>query len=241
MVTAATYRRTIQKRIKLGANFRELRYGGVQLGLMPNINALGQQASGGKNSGDPSGTFLEAYKLWLPIFEIEEKSLPAACVDVGAVWEMRTANLFSGTATWGRVFVRKQPTRAALWYEVELARFITAANLVISYESPTGAYTTSEGNRVPVTESATATAVVSQQLRPSDQQLPGTPEASIYLEGYMVAPLATPSAMPVQQRSPATLNGMAGEFVVLPSFQAPIGVSAGSGDLLRGVFLFRAA
>ena len=232
-----TYKYTVQRRIQLGANFRELRYNGRKLKLMPNIKPNGQrkQASAG---GEPAGTFLETYQLWLGNFEIAESALPSECIEVGAVWEMKEQTHFRSDAEgWSKVFVLTQPIQEMLWWKITLAKFIAQANLTVTYDVPTGAYTTVDGNSVPDTTAATFTAVVSQQQRPRDIELPGTPANSIYLEGYHTAPASIITTLDKRQLLSATLDGMAGEFIVLPSAQPPIGSAAGSGDVIKGWFV----
>ena len=230
------YKYAVQRRITLGANFREFRYNGRKLRLMPNVEPMGQRNQTSRN-GEPAGIFFQTYQLWLGNFEIAESALPLDCVEVGAVWEMKEQTHFrSDTEEWGKVFVLAQPVQEMLWWKITLARFITEANLVVTYEVPTGGYTTVDGNSTPDTTTATFTAVASQQQRPRDMELPGTPANSIYLEGYHTAPASIPT-LGKRQRLSATLDGMDGEFIVLPSVQPPIGSAGGSGDALKGLFI----
>ena len=230
-LTAARYKSTVRSRVRLGANFRKMRYQGTELSLMPNMNSLGE---GERDRQEVNGLFFEQWRAWLGVFEQIENSLPAEAFKLGANWEMSEGN----GATWFGAFILKPPIRQPQWYECIFARFIADANLTVNYEQGLSTYSTVEGNRVENTTPAQFTAVVSQQQRPSDLDLPGTPAAAIYLEGYHSNPQIAPTVNK-QQKLSATLNGVSGEFVMLPTVQPPAGGNAGTGDVLKGLFLVK--
>ncbi|EKU98102.1 hypothetical protein Lepto7375DRAFT_7363 [Leptolyngbya sp. PCC 7375] len=231
MFTAAEYKSTVQERVNFGGNFRHFRYNSTELSLMPNADSLGQ---GNRDLQEAQGLFFEQWRAWLGVFEQTENSLPADAFKLGANWEISEDD----GASWFGAFILKPPIRQPQWYECIFARFIADANLTVTYEVGQGTYSTIEGNQVEDTVPAQFTAVVSQQQRPTDLQLPGTPASAIYLEGYHISPKVAPTVNK-QQKLSATLNGVAGEFVVLPTMQPPAGQSAGTGDVVKGVFVLK--
>lgn len=231
MFTAADYKSSVQDRISLGGNFRRMRYDGTELGLMPNMDSLGM-GDRKRDTEAVAGLFFEQWRVWLGVFEQTALSLPAEAFKLGASWEISEDN----GASWFDAFILRPPIRQPQWYECIFARFIANANLAVIYEQGQGTYTESEGNQVEDTVLAQFTAVVSQQQRPKDLDLPGTPASSIYLEGYHTEPKVAPTVAK-QQRFSATLNGVAGEFVVLLTAQSPATQNAGVGDMLKGLFV----
>lgn len=208
-----------------------MRYQGTELTLMPNMNSLGE---GNRDRQEVSGLFFEQWRVWVGAFEQTENNLPAEAFRLGANWEISEDN----GATWFGAFILKPPIRQPQWYECIFARFIVFANLTVNYEVGDGTYATVDGNRVENTTPAQFTAVVSQQQRPNDLDLPGTPASAIYLEGYHISPQIAPTVNK-QQKLSATLNGVAGEFIVLPTVQPPAGVNPGAGDVLKGFFVVK--
>lgn len=233
MFTAADYKHTVQDRISFGGNFRKFRYDGTELSLMPSMDSLGM-GDRKRDTETISGLFFEQWRVWLGVFEQTERNLPAEAFRLGATWEMSEDN----GQNWFSVFILRPPVRQPQWHECVFARFIADANLTVTYEQGQGTYTESEGNQIENTVAAQFTAVVSQQQRPKDLELPGTPASSIYLEGYYVTPKVAPTVNK-QQRLSAILNGVTGEFAVLPAVQPPAGQNAGTGDVLKGVFLMK--
>ncbi|ESA35937.1 hypothetical protein N836_09465 [Leptolyngbya sp. Heron Island J] len=231
MFTAAEYKSTVQDRISFGGNFRKFRYAGTELSLMPNADSLG---SGSRDLQEAQGLFFEQWRVWLGVFEKTEHSLPDAAFKLGANWEISEDD----GASWFGAFILKPPIRQPQWYECIFARFLAGANLTVSYSVGQDTYSTVEGNRVEDTVPAQFTAIVGQQQRPTDLSLPGTPASSIYLEGYHIEPKVAP-AVNKQQKLAATLNGVAGEFIVLPTVQPSAGQNAGTGDVVKGVFLVK--
>ena len=230
-LTAARYKSTVRSRIRAGGNFRKMRYQGAELSLMPNMNSLGE---GRRDRQEVTGLFFEQWRVWVGVFEQTENSLPAEAFKLGANWEISEDN----GATWFGAFILKPPIRQPQWYECIFARFIADANLTVNYEVGQGTYSTVDGNRVENTAPAQFTAVVSQQQRPNDLDLPGTPASAIYLEGYHSNPQTAPTVNK-QQKLSATLNSVAGEFIILPTVQPPAGGSAGTGDVLKGLFVVK--
>lgn len=198
---------------------------------MPNADSLGQ---GNRDLQEAQGLFFEQWRVWLGAFKQTENSLPDAAFKLGANWEISEDD----GASWFGAFIVKPPIRQPQWYECIFARFIADANLTVTYEVGQGTYSDTEGNRVEDTVPAQFTAVVSQQQRPRDLDLPGTPASGIYLEGYHVSPKVAPMVNK-QQKLSATLNGVTGEFVMLPTVQPSAGQSAGTGDVVKGVFVVR--
>lgn len=228
--------------ISEGANTRKVRYNTTVLSLNPKIDPLGERTSE-RGVGAPLGRFFETYRFYLGKFEIAEQRLPKACVGVGATWQWQEANLFSDDTTqWQDLFILRQPKAEVLWYEIELARFIASVNLTVSYEVGQGTYSTVEGNQIEDTTTATFTATVSQQQRPNDLRLPGTPASAIYLEGYHTVPKARPD-VPAQQRLSATLTNpndtLQGEFILLPTVQSAVPDAGGRGAVVKGLFVVR--
>lgn len=230
-LTASKYKYTVKRRVQLGANFRRFRYNSTELSLMPNADSLGQ---GNRDLQEAQGLFFEQWRVWLGAFKQTENSLPDAAFKLGANWEISEDD----GASWFGAFIVKPPIRQPQWYECIFARFIADANLTVTYEVGQGTYSDTEGNRVEDTVPAQFTAVVSQQQRPRDLDLPGTPASGIYLEGYHVSPKVAPMVNK-QQKLSATLNGVTGEFVMLPTVQPSAGQSAGTGDVVKGVFVVR--
>ncbi|MEM9806617.1 MAG: hypothetical protein AAF959_15190 [Cyanobacteria bacterium P01_D01_bin.56] len=230
--TAAEYKQCVQDRINFGGNFRRMRYNSTELQLMPNMDSLGM-GDRKRDTEAISGLFFEQWRVWLGVFEQTALSLPAAAFQIGANWEISEDNGVS----WFGAFILRPPVRQPQWYECIFARFLADANLTATYEQGQGTYSQSEGNQVENTTPAQFTAIVSQQQRPNDLQLPGTPASTIYIEGYHANPKSAPSVNK-QQRLSATLNGVAGEFVMLPVVQ-PSQVG-GTGELLKGFFVARA-
>ena len=230
-LTADLYKNTVQSRVNLGANFRRMRYNGTDLTLKPNMDSLGE---GSRSNQEAQGLFFEQWRVWLGVFEKTEHNLPDAAFKIGANWEMSEDD----GASWFGVFIIKPAIRQPQWHECVFARLLSEANLTVSYSVGQDTYSTVEGNRVEDVAAAQFTAVVSQQQRPSDLLLPGTPASSIYLEGYHINPKTVP-IVKKQQKLSATLNGVAGEFIVLPTVQPPAGQNAGTGDVLKGMFLMK--
>lgn len=220
-----------QRRNDLAANIWPMRYGTAQLELNPKVDGLGE---GNRDRLEVSGLFFEQYIASIGKFAQKEQAIPNAAFELGAAWELSK----DGGTTWLNVFLLKPPEENAMWYECTFARFIADANLTVTYEQGLGTYSQSEGNTVEDTTSAQFTAVVSQQQRPNDLDLPGTPASAIYLEGYHSNPTTAPEVAK-QQKLSATLNGTAGQFVLLPTVQPPAGVNAGTGDLLKGFFVVK--
>lgn len=208
-----------------------MRYGTTKLKLNPKAESLGE---GNRARQEVGGLFFEQYAVSIGRFAQKEQRLPDAAFQIGAAWELSKDD----GKTWLSVSLLKLPKENAMWYECVFARFIANANLTVTYEQGQGTYSTVEGNQVEDTVSAQFTAVVNQQQRPRDLDLPGTPASAIYLEGYHINPATAPTVAK-QQKLSATLNGVSGEFIMMPVVQPASGVSEGTGDVLKGFFVVK--
>ena len=226
------YKGAVQDLINYGQNFRGLSYNGQSLSLNPTVKHQGEYKS---DRQEPIGLFFEHWKVYVGTFAVEEDSIPPAAFGLGATWQMTEDGATFDT------FVLKPTVRTGLWREMFLARFIADANLTVTYQQGQGTYSTVDGNSVEDSIPAQFTAIVTQQQRPNNIELPGINASSLYLEGYHAVPSADPDA-PRNQRLTATLtnpNGtLNGEFVILSTAQPPAaGATAGRGDLIKGYFV----
>ena len=224
------YRSSVQDRISEGVNFRRLRYGGTELSIMPNVTDLGEGQR--DRSSDVQGLFFQQYRIWVGAFEQKELPLAATAFRIGENWEYSDDD----GATWNGIFILKPVIHRSIWHECIFAEFLADANLTVTYEVGLGTYSTIEGNQVEDTTTAQFTAILNQRQRPRDLNLPGTPASAIYMEGFHISPKAAPT-LNKQQRLTATLNGVSGSFIVLPTVQPPTGLNSGSGDILKGFFI----
>ena len=129
--------------------------------------------------------------------------------------------------TWLKTFIDDIPERDPIGYRLTLARGITDANLVVTYDIPGGTFsgTDSGGNPIEETTSGTLRASVSQgRTRSQIQESPGNSPGRIALEGFVTDANGEPTELPtdyqLQRYWPATLDmgggrTVTGEFIGL--------------------------
>ncbi|NEZ64616.1 hypothetical protein D0962_17785 [Leptolyngbyaceae cyanobacterium CCMR0082] len=106
------YKRTVQSRIRLNANFRRLRFNDTELGLMPNIDDQGMT----QQPGTEDVQYHHTYKAYIGEFAVKEDNILEAAFTEGAEWEVLNDRK---TGTEWTTWVVAQPVKeTGLWREV---------------------------------------------------------------------------------------------------------------------------
>ncbi len=225
---------------KMDVSFRKLRYQGVELKVNPRIKSLGEVPKNRNGQqGELRGRFFELWEAFIGTQNLSSSGIAGTSIVLGSIWEMSEDD-----GVWFNVFVQTVPIRQSSRYRVEFARFLSGANLSVTYQVGQGTFTTIEGNPTEDTLPANFTAIANQQQRPTTIDLPGLPVSALYLEGYHIEPKAVPAELPINRRMTATLTNPSGQaiegvFILLPSLQKPNTLAAGRGEELRGYFLMQ--